>query len=181
MPETPQTGAGVFPMKRHRKPLPEHSGARGFGFELASSQSRIFGKLGPDPPRRIAPATANGFDDHRDESDALGLAFTFRVPVRRFEVFVPARDIVGRSSAARRQIHAEAAGDGEIPSGGRPRPPSWDIHVSGPPGPREGVLLLYGATVLVSGPDRRPLGQKAWFFEFRTKVGACSRIEGHVP
>ena len=45
--EALEASAGVLPVERHLKPLLKHHCAGGAGLELAGSQSRRLGKLGP--------------------------------------------------------------------------------------------------------------------------------------
>ena len=67
-----EASARVLPVQRHRKTLQEHDGAGVCSLELACSQSRRFGKLGPDTSGCFAPASTHRLDDHGGECDALG-------------------------------------------------------------------------------------------------------------
>ena len=82
-------------MEGHGKPLAEHNGAGAFSLELAGSQSRSLGKLGPNAPGNPAPASADGFDNHRDEGDALGLTLCVGVLMLALEILVLSQGSVG--------------------------------------------------------------------------------------
>ena len=88
MHHSPEAGSCILSVQSHGKPLAEHDGAGAFGLELAVGQGRSLGKLRPNTPSNIAPATADRFHDHRHESNALRLAFGGCVLVAALEVLV---------------------------------------------------------------------------------------------
>ena len=132
--EAPEAGSGILPMENHGKPLAELNGRRAFSLELAVSQSRNFGKLGPNPPGHFAPTTTNSLHHHRDESDTLALTLRFGVLMTAFEVLVLRTCSIGIPSRVRDDVQPEPTGDGEIPGGRRASSPPWDIDVSGATG-----------------------------------------------
>ena len=71
---SPEARSGIFAVQRHGKPLAEHDSAGAFSLELAYGQGRSLGKLRPNTPSDFAPASTNGFHDHRHERHALILA-----------------------------------------------------------------------------------------------------------
>ena len=156
-PEAPEAGARVLPVQGHGEPLLEHDGAGAAGFELARSQSRRFGKLGPDTPGHFTPATASGFHDHRDERDTLALAQRPCIFVNAFEVFVLGQNGPWVSSRIGHRLNSKATGDGEVQRGGWAGPPPGDIDISRAPGARVRVLLCWRASVLVGRPMKRPV------------------------
>ena len=72
--DSPEARTGILPMQSHREPLAEHDGAGAFGLELAVCQGKGLGKLGPNAPDHLTPASANGFHDHRDKAKPRLLA-----------------------------------------------------------------------------------------------------------
>ena len=138
--EAPQAGSGILSVERHRKPLQEHNGTGAFGRELACSQSRSLGKLGPDAPGHFTPAAADGLHDHGDESNALRLALGTGIVVAALEVLIAVHDAAWVVDSLCWQVHAEPRRDSEVPGGWRAQPPPRHIHVSR--ATRTGVAIL---------------------------------------
>ena len=57
--EAPEARTRVLPLEDHGKALLEHRATGTFGLELAGSQNRVFGKLGPNAPGHFAPSAAD--------------------------------------------------------------------------------------------------------------------------
>ena len=115
--EAPEAGAGILPMENHGKPLAELNSTRAFSLELAVSQSRNFGKLGPNTPGHFAPTATNSLHHHRDESDTLALTLRFGVLMAGFEVLVLRTCSIRVPGRVRDDIQPEPPRDGEIPGG----------------------------------------------------------------
>ena len=169
--EAPKAGAGILPMEKHGKPLAELNGTRAFSLELAVSQSRNFGKLGPNTPGHFAPTTTNSLHHHGDESDTLALTLRFGVLMTAFEVRTCS---IGIPSRVRDDVQPEPTGDGEIPGGRGASPPPWDVHVSRAPGARVGVVLADRTAVFIQAARKRALGQQTRLLKLRMKIGSGS-------
>jgi len=172
--EAPEAGSGILPMENHGKPLAELNGTRAFSLELAVSQSRNFGKLGPNTPGHFAPTTTNSLHHHRDESDTLALTLRFGVLMTAFEVLVLRTCSIGIRSRVRDDVQPEPTGDSEIPGGRGASPPPWDVHVSRAPGARVGVVLADRAAVFIQAARKRALGQQTRLLKLRMKIGSSS-------
>ena len=83
--EAPKAGPGVLPVQSHGEALAEQDGRDAGRCELARGQSRGFGKLRPHAPSHSAPASADGFHDHRKEIKALALTLRLGVLMAAFE------------------------------------------------------------------------------------------------
>ena len=140
--EAPEAGAGILLMENHGKLLAELHGRRAFSLELAVSQSRNFGNLGPNTHSHFAPTTTDSLHHHRDDSDALALTLRFGVLMASFEVLVLCRCSIKVSGKIKDDIQLEPTGDGEIPGGRGASPQPWDVDVSRAPGARVGAAIF---------------------------------------
>ena len=78
-------------MQSHGQPLTEHDGAGALGLELAGRQGGRLGKLRPNASGHFAPASADGFHDHRNEGDTLALTLCFGVLMAALEIFISSK------------------------------------------------------------------------------------------
>ena len=117
-------------MQGHGQPLAEHDGTRAFGLQLAGGQGRRLGKLRPNAPDHFAPASADGFHDHRDEGDTLSRALSFGLLMLTLEVLVFGQGSIRIPHRIGYGLKPEPAGDGKIPGGRGPGPPPRNVHVS---------------------------------------------------
>ena len=147
--------------------------------ELAVIKGCNLGKLGPNTPGYPTPATADGFNDHRDEGDTLLLALFFGVLMAAFEVFVPRQRRIRVPDRISDRVQPQTAGDSEIPGSRGASPPPWDVDVSRAPGTRVGVVFKRTA-VLVERARNGPLRKEPWLLKFRVEVSSGCRVEHHV-
>ena len=156
--ETTQASPGIFPMQGHGEPLAEHDGAGAFSLELAGSQGRSLGKLRPNAPGHSAPASADGFHDHRDEGDSLGLTLCVSVLVAALEILISSQGSIRIPNRVSDRVQPKTAGDGEIPGGWGASPPPGNVDVSWATVAGVGVIFTGGGAVFIQRPGERPLG-----------------------
>ncbi len=136
-------------MQSHGQPLTEHDGAGALGLELAGRQGGRLGKLRPNASGHFAPASADGFHDHRDEGDSLGLTLCASVLVAALEILIFSQGRIRIPNRVRDGVQPKTAGDGEIPSGWGASPPPGNVDVSWATVAGVGVIFAGGAAVFI--------------------------------
>ena len=112
--ETADARPGVFPVERHAEALHQESATRAFSLELATGHSRTFGKHKPNTPSNLPTATPNSFDDHREETYALGLALLESVLMASPVIFIPDNRSLRIASGIAHNLQSHAASDSKI-------------------------------------------------------------------
>ena len=141
-------GPGILPVESHAEALHQEGARRAFSLELATGQSRTFGKHRPNTSSNLPPATPNSFDDHKEEAYALTLALLQSVLMAAFVVFIPDHSSLRIASGIAHNLQSHTVSDSKIPGCGGTRPPPREEDVSRAAQTRIRKMLTGASTIL---------------------------------